>query len=230
MVVQVPFHRWGGEGIPLPVRQQLVEIGGGAACCVVCGHSGHGVHTCHNAQSPEGQALMAAWDKKWLLLLGQELIRYALCPDDTEYRRRSAALSVTSLVDRAAVVAFQREHAIQSTSPGYGGSFGRQPAKKPAASQPAPTPQRSAAPNSTPKPKPKPKQPPKAPAKISVVAAAAPAVPAERAKRQRKRGNRRQRKTQQAASTQAYGLQATEMEVDATASSSFVSEARNKPR
>ena len=176
MVVQVPFHRWGGEGIPLPVRQQLVEIGGGAAFCVVCG-----IHTCHNAHSPEGQALMAAWDKKWLLLLGQELIRYALCPDDAEYCRRLAALPVTSLVDRAAVVAFQREHAIQSTSPGYGGLFGRQPAKKLATSQPAPTPQRSAAPKPTQKPKPKPKQAPKAHSKISVVAAAAPTVPSESA-------------------------------------------------
>ena len=165
MVVQVPFHRWGGEGVPLPVRQQLFEIGAGATCCVVCGHVSHGVHNCPNVNSPEGQALAAAWDKKWLLLLWQELIRYSFCPDDAEYRRLCAALPVKSIVDHMAVLAFQRQHAIKSTSPGYGGSVRRRSAKQPTTSQPAPVPQPSAHSKQKPppKPKPKPKQVPKRP-------------------------------------------------------------------
>ena len=233
MVAQVPFHRWGGEGVPLPVRQQLFDIGSGATSCVVCGQPGHGIHTCHNTQSAEGQALAAAWDKKWLLLLGQELIRYAMCPDDAEYRRLSAALQLKSPVDRAAVLAFQRQHAIQSTSPGYGGVFGRQLAKPANTSQSAQVPQPSAVLKSKPKPAPKqapkpaPKQAPKAPAKISIVAA--PAAVPQPVKHKRKRRNRRQRKAQQVASTQVYGLQTSEMEVDA-APSSLVPAAPSPPR
>ena len=232
MVAQVPFHRWGGEGVPLPVRQQLFDIGSGATSCVVCSQPGHGIHTCPNTQSAEGQALAAAWDKKWLLLLGQELIRYAMCPDDAEYRRLSAALQLKLPVDRAAVLAFQRQNAIQSTSPGYGVVFGRQLAKPANTSQSAQVPQPSAVLKSKPKPAPKqapkpaPKQAPKAPAKISIVAT--PAVP-QPVKHERKHRNRRQRKAQQAASTQVYGLQTSEMEVDA-APPSLVPAAPSPPR
>ena len=217
MFAQVPFHRWGGEGIPMPVRQQLFDIGAGASCCVLCGRAGHGIHTCTKLNAPESQMLLAAWDKKWMLLLGQELTRYALCPDDAEYRRLSAALLVKSAVDHAAVLAFQREHAIKLTSPGYGGSFGRQLPKQPAVGTSAPVPQANAAPtHSKPKPKPKPKSVPKAPAKISVVGAPDAASPP--VKRPRRRRNRRHRKVQQAASTQAYGLHTADMEMDAAVS------------
>ena len=230
MAAQVPFHRWGGEGVPLPVRQQLFNIGSGAACCVVCGQAGHGIHNCSVAHLPEGQALAAAWDKKWLLLLGKELISYALCPNDAEYIRRSAAMSAKSVVDRAAVIAFQREHAIQSTSPGYGGSFGKPTARQFTANHPASVAQPAAALRSSaaamPKRKPKPKPVPKTPA--SNPAVAAPAAPKPR-KRGGKRKNRRQREVVQAASTQAYGLQAAEMEVDATSPSSIVAAVQSPP-
>ena len=56
-VPQVPFHRWSGEGIPWPVRQQLHRIGAGAPACVICGQSGHGLHYCPRLNTQEGQQM-----------------------------------------------------------------------------------------------------------------------------------------------------------------------------
>ena len=102
----------------MPVRQHLHRIGAGAPACVICGQSGHGLHYCPQLATSEGSVMWAAWDKKWLLLLGQELMRYALCSDDAEYRRRSAALFSKCVVDRAEVLAFRRQHGIKSTAAG----------------------------------------------------------------------------------------------------------------
>ena len=118
MFSQVPVHRWGCEGIPVPVRAQLFQMGASASCCVICGLRGHGVYYCPRLHTAEGKELWAAWDKKWLLLTGQELIRYALCSDDAEYRRQAAALSSRQAVDCQAVRAFRREHRIKQSARG----------------------------------------------------------------------------------------------------------------
>ena len=102
----------------MPVRQQLHRMGAGAPACAICGQAGHGLHYCPTLTTSEGCVMWAAWDKKWLLLLGQELMRYALCSDDAEYRRRSAALFSKCVVDRAEVLAFRRQHGIKSTAAG----------------------------------------------------------------------------------------------------------------
>ena len=102
----------------MPVRQQLHRMGAGAPACAICGQAGHGLHYCPKLTTSEGCVMWAAWDKKWLLLLGQELMRYALCSDDAEYRRRSAALFSKCVVDRAEVLAFRRQHGIKSTAAG----------------------------------------------------------------------------------------------------------------
>ena len=124
MFPQVAFHRWCGEGIPLPVRLQLFRIGAGADACILCGMKNHGIHLCPKLQTTEGQELWAAWDKKWLLLLGQELIRYSMCSDDDEYRRRSAAWFAKSVVDGSSVRAFKNENGIKSTARGFAGKGG----------------------------------------------------------------------------------------------------------
>ena len=131
MYSQVPFHRWGGEGIPLPVRVQLFRIGAGADACILCSQKNHGIHLCPKRNTTESQGLWAAWDKKWLLLLGQELIRYSMCSDDEEYRRRSAALFAKSPVDGASVRTFKREHGIKSTARGFAGNDGSASSKPP---------------------------------------------------------------------------------------------------
>ena len=103
----------------MPVRAQLYKMGAVASVCVICGLGGHGVFHCPRLQTAQGQELWAAWDKKWLLLTGQELLRYALCDDDAEYKRRAAALAAPQPVDYQAVRAFQREHGTKQSARGY---------------------------------------------------------------------------------------------------------------
>ena len=119
MEPQVPFHRW--EGLPATVRLQLFRIGGFKESCVICGQKGHGIHSCTRIGTPEADAMAEAWDRKWLLLMGQELIRYAMCPNDDEYRRLSAATFLKSPIDRNAVERFRIRNGIR----GNGGNGGR---------------------------------------------------------------------------------------------------------
>ena len=119
MFSQVPVHRWGGEGIPLPVRVHLFNLAGSAPTCVICGMRDHGVYHCPQLGTSEGKQRWAAWDKKWLLLTGQELMRYAMCPDDAEYRRRAAALFARQVVDYNAVGSFRHECGIRQSARGY---------------------------------------------------------------------------------------------------------------
>ena len=116
MEAQVPFHRW--EGLPPVVRLQLFRIGSCKENCVICGQNGHGIHSCPKNGTADADALTEAWDKKWLLLMGQELVRYAMCANDDDYRRLTAATFVKSPVDRNSVHQFRIRIGVRSPTTG----------------------------------------------------------------------------------------------------------------
>ena len=102
---QFPHYRW--RGLPRVVQQQLYRLGVGAEECVLCGARQHGCYACPQRATPNGQAMWQAWERRWLLLQARELELYALSSTEGEYRRRSGALFVRSVVTRAGVSQFR---------------------------------------------------------------------------------------------------------------------------
>ena len=105
LVVMVRFPNFPSHlmrGIPGAVRRQLFERGCKPAGCVVCGRD-HDIHYCIEKQSAEGRLLRAAWQRKWILLLSQELSLFAQTASVEQYILRSNAVFVRTPLDQLAV-------------------------------------------------------------------------------------------------------------------------------